>query len=205
MKLDKAPIKFNLQFFAEGGEADGAQEANQTANEEVGNVLPQAEVDKLIAQNKNKGKSEGQKELLKSLGYEKVDELKAVLNTVKEAEEANKSDLEKANEQLESKNTTISELENTVKTLQATNAALGLGVKTDSVDDVIALATRQVDDETDIDQAIKNVIEKYPNFSETAEVEKNGEQKKPSIFTGGNPASGGKESDAFNEAFGKFK
>ncbi|MCT1798471.1 hypothetical protein [Aerococcus viridans] len=205
MKLDKAPIKFNLQFFAEGGEADGAQEANQTANEEVGNVLPQAEVDKLIAQNKNKGKSEGQKELLKSLGYDKVDDLKAVLNTVKEAEEANKSDLEKANEQLESKNTTISELENTVKTLQATNAALGFGVKADSVDDVIALATRQVDEETDIDQAIKNVIEKYPNFSETAEVEGNGEQKKPSIFTGGNPASGGKESDAFNEAFGKFK
>lgn len=205
MKLDKAPIKFNLQYFADGGEVDGAQEANETANEEVENVLPQAEVDKLIAQNKNKGKSEGQKELLKSLGYDKVDDLKAVLNTVKEAEEANKSDLEKANEQLESKNTTISELENTVKTLQATNAALGLGVKADSVDDVIALATRQVDEETDIDQAIKNVIEKYPNFSETAEAEENGEQKKPSIFTGGNPASGGKESDAFNEAFGKFK
>ena len=205
MKLDKAPIKFNLQYFADGGEVDGAQEANETANEEVENVLPQAEVDKLIAQNKNKGKSEGQKELLKSLGYDKVDDLKEVLNTVKEAEEANKSDLEKANEQLESKNTTISELENTVKTLQATNAALGLGVKADSVDDVIALATRQVDEETDIDQAIKNVIEKYPNFSETAEVEENGEQKKPSIFTGGNPASGGKESDAFNEAFGKFK
>lgn len=204
MKLDKAPIKFNLQYFADGSDADGAQGTDNTAtDEDVEKGLTQAEVDKLVAQNKSKGKSEGQKELLKSLGYDNADDLKAVLQTVKEAEEANKTDLEKKDELLATKDTTISELQETVNTLTATNAALGLGVKSDSVDDVIALATRQVNDDTDINQAIKNVIDKYPNFSETAEADE--EENKPNIFTGGNPSSGGKENDVFAAAFNKYK
>lgn len=205
MKLDNTPIKFNLQYFAEGDEADGAQDAEGAkGNETEEQGLSQADIDKLVAQNKSKGKSEGQKELLKSLGYDNADDLKAVLQTVKDAEEANKTDIEKKDELLATKDTTISELEETVKTLQATNAALGLGVKADSVSDVIALANLQVDEDTDINQAIEKVIEKYPNFSEAAEVDEE-KKNKPNILPAGNPSSGSKENDVFAAAFNKYK
>lgn len=204
------PLKFDLQYFADGGDAtDGVDQGteqntdtNAQPNEEA-KTLSQAELDKLVSQNKSKGKTEGQKELLKTLGYDSADDLQAVLNSVKEAENAKKTELERANEQLETSTKTISELESEVKTLRANNVALGMGVKSDSVEDVVALAGRNVNEETGIEDAIKVVIEKYPNFLENAEAE--GQGNKRTIVPGGNPSSKKDNGDAFTDAFNKFK
>ena len=42
--------------------------------------------------------------------------------------------------------------------------ALSVGVAADCIDDVLALAQAKVSDEVTLEQAIDNVIEKYPNF-----------------------------------------
>jgi hypothetical protein len=55
------------------------------------------------------------------------------------------------------------------------------GVKAESVEDVIALAERLVNDETTIDDAIKQVIEKYPYFAESVN---EAEEQKPKFTTG---------------------
>src|SRR5690606_4574544 len=73
-------------------------------------------------------------------------------------------------------------------TLKAQLAALKNDVNPDSLNDVIVLANNLVNEETDIDTAIKQVIEKYPHFKKEAITEPQDEgdegKKKPRFSTG---------------------
>ena len=51
-----------------------------------------------------------------------------------------------------------------IAALENRNACYKAGVKDDYVDDVIALASRGIDDKTDFSKALAGVLEKYPMF-----------------------------------------
>ena len=71
----------------------------------------------------------------------------------------------------------------------------------DSVDDVIALSERLVSDEVSIDDAIKQILTKYPQFG--AKREQDEEKPKPTFATAGNPTAGtSNQEDAFLKALG---
>ncbi|MDD7758784.1 MAG: hypothetical protein PT939_04995 [Aerococcus suis] len=179
--------------------AQGSGEDNTVEGQEEVKTLTQDEANHLITQAKSKGKKEALNNALKDLGLDSLDDVKAIVEEHNAQEEANQTELDKANKQLETLQAELEKAQANNDTLQARNKALELGVKDDSVDDVITLARQQVNDEVTIDDAIKSVIDKYSMFSDSET------KGKPSIVTGGNPQTQAKSgSDAFELAFGKY-
>lgn len=73
--------------------------------------ISQEKLNSLINEKFKKGAEKSKAELLSSLGVESEDELKSIIEARKQAEEANKTELQKLQEQLESKDKAYSELE----------------------------------------------------------------------------------------------
>ena len=84
------------------------------------------------------------------------------------------------------------------KNLEAKLSALTLGVNAESVDDVITLSARLVTDEVSIEDAIGQVLQKYPQFGHAEQAE----EKKPTFSVGGNPTAETNREDAFMKALG---
>lgn len=100
-------MKFNLQYFAENEEVETTASEVETETEQQ--TLTQEEVNRLIAQNKSKAKSEAEKELLKSLGYDNVDEAKAIIEQAKEIQNANMSVTERQEAELKAAQEALAE------------------------------------------------------------------------------------------------
>lgn len=93
---------------------------------------------------------------LGTLGYDE-DTLKGILEKHKEDEEANKTDLEKAQTQLSKLTKELVE-ERKARTLaEAKLAALKLGAKTDLVDDLVTVAMARVTKEKDINAVVAEI------------------------------------------------
>ena len=74
--------------------------------------MSQSDLDSLIDKKYAKGAEKANSKLLEDLGVTNVDDLKAIVTTYKEAEDKNKSDLDKANETINTLNSTITKLTN---------------------------------------------------------------------------------------------
>src|SRR5690606_35996739 len=185
-----APIRFlqlNLQFFAEGGdggdqtptEQSGGQETETgTAPEKAEERLfRQEDVNNIVAREVKKT----QEKLLKELGIDDFENAKEGLQKFREWQESQKTEQEKLQETLQKIQADNETLASENANLKAQLAAVKQGVKAESVEDVIALAERLVNDETTIDDAIKQVIEKYPHFAESVN---EAEEQKPRFTTG---------------------
>lgn len=189
-----SPFKFlplNLQFFAEGGESGdqapvNEQSGGQEQTNETGTAPEKAEerlfrqedVNNIVAREVKKT----QEKLLKELGIDDFENAKEGLQKFREWQESQKTEQEKLQETLQKFQADNETLTNENANLKAQLAALKQGVKADSLEDVIALAERLVNDETTIDDAIKQVIEKYPHFAESASEEE--QEQKPKFTTG---------------------
>lgn len=148
----KFPLKLKIQYFADGDnpsstETTAAGGGGEPANTEV------------VTQ---KSPEEIQTELLAQYGLSSGEELQALIDAKKEAEEAGKSDLEKAKSLQDELQNSLTEQEGTIASLQANNAALIAGVAADSIADVVALA--KATGKEDINEAIADVVAKYPIF-----------------------------------------
>ena len=75
----------------------------------------------------------------------------------------------------------------------------------DSVDDVIDLSERLVSDEVSIDDAIKQILTKYPQFGTKQEQDE--EKPKPTFAAAGNPAAAsvGGEVDPFQSIIDSYR
>lgn len=178
-------LRLDLQFFAEPPApadppatppADPPTDPNPQGNEPGGNEPPtektftQKELNAIAAK---ESKSAIEK-FLKDNGFTDFNNAKEGMAKFKEWNESQKTEAQKQAEKLqeiEGTNTNLSK-ENT--TLKAQLAAVTNGVHADFTDDVVALAERQVTDEIDINQAIKNVVEKYPHFKGQAQEQNQG-------------------------------
>ena len=189
-----SPFKFlplNLQFFAEGGESGdqapvnepGGQEQTEqtvtdTEQKSEEKLFRQEDVNNIVAREAKKA----QEKLLKELGIDDFDNAKEGLQKFREWQESQKTEQEKLQESVQKLTQDNETLASENASLKAQLSALKQGVKADSLEDVIALAERLVNDETTIDDAIKQVIEKYPHFAENAREEE--QEQKPKFTTG---------------------
>ena len=184
-------LRLNLQYFAEGGEGEGAGEGGQagTGNEggegqgqgegsgQENKTFNQEDVNNIVAKETKKVKEK----LLKQLGIDDFENAKEGMAKFKEWQESQKTEQEKQQEMLDSLSKEKEALSSENNFLKAQLSALKQGVNADSVEDVVALAERLVNDETTIDDAIKQVVEKYPHFADSAEEK---QQDKPTFSTG---------------------
>lgn len=155
----------------------------------------------------SKEAKQAQEKLLRDLGVEDFDSAKDGLAKYQEYLDAQKTEADKQAEEVEKANKTISEKEQTIAeknaeidTLNAKITALGKGVQRDSIEDVIALAERNVTDDVTIDDAIEGVLEKYPHFRGGAQP--SGQATKP-----GNPSVNRNEAEynPFKAKIDKYK
>ncbi len=81
------------------GAAGGQPPANEpkpNAGDQGGKTFSQDDVNTLVGNARKEGRTSGEKALLESLGLQSVDDLKGIIKAAKDAEEANKTELQKA-------------------------------------------------------------------------------------------------------------
>ncbi|MET3504948.1 hypothetical protein [Halalkalibacter oceani] len=206
-------LPLNLQFFADG-EEQGDQQAEtqaggdtqqqdqsgdqsgtgdqQTSDEKT---FTQEDVNNLIAKETRKQ----QEKLLKQLGIENFDNAKEGMKQFKEWQESQKTEQQKQAERLKELETNYTTTAEENADLKAQISAMKAGVLSESVEDVVTLAKRMVNDDMDMDAAIAKVVEKYPHFA--GQQEKKEEVEKPSFSTGEHKKQPQSLADQWAEAF----
>lgn len=198
----------NLQFFADGGEngdqaptnEPGGQEPAQNQTATGGQQQPeekffrQEDVNNIVARETKKA----QEKILRELGIDDFENAKEGLRKFREWQESQKTEQEKQKELLDSLSKEKESLTAENASLKAQLSALKQGVKGEDVDAVIAIAEKLVNDETSFDDAIKQVIEKYPQFTQQ---EKRPVDEKPNFTTGQHQKQPQSELDKWLQAF----
>ena len=171
----------------------GETTESQTQEQPI-KTFTQDEVTGLVAKESRKA----QEKIFKSLGFEDIKSAKEGLQQLKEWKDSQKSEAEKQSEALAAKEKELEAALSSQRLLEAKLSALTLGVNAESVDDVITLSNRLVSDEVSIEDAIGQVLQKYPQFGRAEQPE----EKKPTFSAGGNPTAGTNQEDAFLKALG---
>src|SRR5690606_5619777 len=140
----------------------GEQETGTAPEKAEEKLFRQEDVNNIVAREAKKA----QEKLLKQLGIDDFDSAKEGLEKFREWQESQKSEAEKQAERLQKLETDYNSVSEENASLKAQIAAMKSGVKAESVEDVVVLAKTLVDDDTDMNEAIKKVIEKYPHRSE---------------------------------------
>jgi hypothetical protein len=123
---------------------------------------------------------------------------KEELKAFKDWQESQKTEEQKTNEKVTAAEKEKQDALTEANTLKATVACLKQGVASDNVDDVVVLAQRLISDDVTIDDAIKQVVKKYPQFASTATTE-----TKPNVTTGSQTTQTTTTDDkALRKAFG---
>jgi len=170
-------------------EEDIQTQADQSANtgentesqtqEQPTKTFTQDEVTGLVAKEAKKA----QEKIFKSLGFDDIKSAREGLQQLKEWKDSQKSEAEKQSEALATKEKELEAALSSQRLLEAKLSALTLGVNAESVDDVITLSNRLVSDDVSIEDAIGQVLQKYPQFGRTEQPE----EKKPRLSAGGTP------------------
>lgn len=159
----------------------GDAATTEVAKEEA-KTFTQEEVNGLVAKEARKA----QEKIFKSLGFEDVKSAKEGFEQLREWKDSQKTEAEKQAEAIADKEKQLEAVILENKQLTAKYAALTLGVRSDAVDDVIALSQSKVTDDVTIEDAISEVLAKYPQFGNIPEEPK--EEPKPSFSVGGTPS-----------------
>lgn len=117
----------------------------------------------------------------------------------KEWQDSQKTEQEKQAERLQELEANYSTASEENNGLKAQISAMKAGVKADSVEDVVVLAQRLVNDDTDMDTAIKQVVERYPQFG--AEQQKEEGPPKPTFSNGDHQKKTETDADKWAAAF----
>lgn len=162
------------------GEVATAEVAKEEAK-----TFTQEEVNGLVAKEAKEARK-AQEKIFKSLGFEDVKSAKEGFEQLREWKDSQKTEAEKQSEVIADKEKQLEAMRLENQQLTAKYAALTLGVRSDAVDDVIALAQSKVTDDVTINDAISEVLAKYPQFGNVPEEPK--EEPKPSFSVGGTPS-----------------
>ena len=139
-----------------GQNVDNGNQNDKSGSDSSGEkTFTQTEVNKMMAREKQQGRSSAYKEL----GIDPSD-----TNTVsmfKAFIEAQKTTEQRANEQKAESDAKLAQAEEKARIAEAKATALKLGVKSECVDDVVALAITKVTDDNDVDSIINDFKSKY--------------------------------------------
>ncbi|WP_193441640.1 hypothetical protein [Streptococcus suis] len=155
--------------------------ATETVEQATEKTFSQEDVTRISTKEHKSGYSKA----IKDLGFSDVESAKNALAEYAKWQESQKSEADKQAEALTAKDKELANAQAENKILASKLAALSKGVNADAVDDVIALAERLVADDVSIDDAIGQVLAKYPQFGKQEPVE----EKKPTITVPGNPSA----------------
>ncbi|MGN7311462.1 hypothetical protein ACTHQ4_10190 [Alkalicoccobacillus gibsonii] len=200
-------LKMNLQHFAEGEEDStpdqtGNSEETQQQEQETPPTQEEKEQEKMFKQDEvnniaTKEAKKAQEKLLKQLGIDDFNNAKEGMQKFKEWQESQKTEQEKQTERLTGLETTNSTLSEENSGLKAQISAMKAGVSADSVEDVVTLAQRFLNDDTDMDAAVAKVVERYPQFAG----QKQEEEEKPTFSNGQHQKKAETQADQWAAAF----
>lgn len=162
-------------------------------------TFTQADVSNIAAREAKKAREK----ILKQLGVKDIKGARSALQQYQEHLDSQKTEAEKVAERAKQLEEANGDLTNQVTTLEAQVAALKADVDPESLDDVIVLAKAKVSDDVSIDEAMKDVVEKYPHFKKQAQQQDNDSKKKKPKFTAGDHKDDSKqtEKDSWINAF----
>jgi len=205
LKNAEGLLRLNLQHFSDDGTPPTdptAESQDGDGDENTGKGAPKTFTQEDVNNIASKEAKKAQEKLFKELGIDDFENAKDGFKKFQQWQDEQKTELEKQQDQLKTLSTDKDTLSSENQTLKAQLSALKQGVNSEFVEDVVALAERQVSDDVSIDDAIKQVVEKYPHFSNAQEET----QKKPTIVAGGNP-TGSKtgDNDPFAAKLAKYK
>lgn len=139
-------------------------------------------------------------EFLKSLGYENEDDLKTVLGEYKKHVDSQKTDVQKAQDDLSAVTKELAQEREARILAEAKYEAVSAGVKPGLVDDVVLIAKSRVTKEKDISQVLSEMKENEnekiyfsDSESESSGEERNKNSNSGNSFTRKRPGSGSSE------------
>ncbi|MDB0581377.1 hypothetical protein [Salinicoccus roseus] len=206
---DKAlALKLNLQHFAEGNpdpkDPEGGEGGEGSKGTDPKDPEPKdpkdpkdPEGDKSTDVSAEEAQRIAEAQLLKDLGVDSLDAAKSSLQAYNEYMDSKKTDDQKTQDRLKDLENSTKEKDDTIFDLQSKLAASNEGVHADSVDDVVALAKSKVSDKKPIDKAIKEIVEKYPQFKGEDK-----EEKQTGVFPGNTPSRKSSKVDGFISGLG---
>lgn len=194
----------NLQLFADEGEGEEPKQPEEPEGpsepEEPEKGFTQEDVNNIAAKESRKA----QEKLFKELGIEDFEDAKEGMKKFREWQESQKTEAEKRDEKLESLEKEHLDTKSENEFLKAQITATKQGVIPDAIEDVVTLAQNLVSEEKDMENAIQEVIEKYPHFADVQEEE--GKDDKPFFSSGEHSTGKGKKlSDPFQAKIDKYK
>ena len=134
---------------------NGNQNGSSGAESASEKTFTQAEVNRMMTKEKQQGRSAAYKELgINPSDTNMVSMFKAFI-------EAQKTSEQKANEQKAENDAKLAQAIEKARVAEAKATALKLGVKSEYVDDVVALAITKVTDDNDVDAIINDFKSKY--------------------------------------------
>lgn len=170
---------------------NGNQNSSSGAESASEKTFTQAEVSRMMTKEKQQGRAAAYKEL----GIDPSD-----TNTVsmfKAFIEAQKTSEQKANEQKAESDAKLAQAVEKAMIAEAKATALKLGVKSEYVDDVVALAITKVTDDNDVDAVINDFKSKYTFwFTDSSDDEENSVGKKGTGSSVGGKKSSSKGGDS---------
>ena len=173
----------DLQYFADDGNnnengngnenPNGGNEDQNSGNGNSGErTFTQSEVSNMMSKEKNEGK----RSILKALGFKNEEEAKNAIESYNKYMESQKSEAEKAKDELAKVTGSIAE--QTKRAEDAENKLLCFmnGVNKDSIDDVLALAGLKVSETKTLDKVLEEMKKdaKYASFFENSNGGSNG-------------------------------
>lgn len=170
---EKNMFPLNLQYFAEEGDTDNQNENSDNGNENKnedqnsnagGKTFTQDEVNRMMTREKNQGKNS----ILKSLGFKTEEEAKKAMDLYNALIESQKSQDEKASDELNSKSAELEEQTRRAEEAENKLLCFQFGVNKDSIEDVLAIAMTKVNDKDDLNSVLKSMKKetKYSSFFE---------------------------------------
>lgn len=108
-RAESINLRQRRTWYADGGEGDdGKQAGTDTQPDKTGDegqstdtTFTQADLDRLVGSARKQARESVRNDLLKELGFESADDLKAMVTSAREKADAEKSDLEKAQAEIE--------------------------------------------------------------------------------------------------------
>ncbi len=175
----------------EGGKGkDTKDDKGDKSKSTGGKTFTQGQVTRMMTKEKNQGRLAA----LKELGIDPKD-TKAV-NMVKALIESQKTDEQKEAEKASAEAAKVQEAEERAFTAEAKAEAMIMGVKTQYVDDVVALAKAKMTEDSDLKTIVGEFKTKYPIwFGEDSEDEKDDKSKTGKKGTGSSIKTKSKDAD----------
>ena len=170
---------------------NGNQNGSSGAESASEKTFTQAEVSRMMTKEKQQGRAAAYKEL----GIDPSDT--NMVSMFKAFIEAQKTSEQKANEQKAESDAKLAQAVEKAMIAEAKATALKLGVKSEYVDDVVALAITKVTDDNDVDAVINDFKSKYTFwFTDSSDDEENSVGKKGTGSSVGGKKSSSKGGDS---------